>query len=107
MIFWEKRRDQKHVASFDTRNPSGLMRREKTDIPAERLAGFSSNVAADGYGTCILFHIPRNWVERLLSTCHRAAMSYRRAFAALLFVLGSRPLSPDHKRTLILGMGSV
>ncbi|KAL3590565.1 hypothetical protein FPOAC2_12759 [Fusarium poae] len=97
MIFWEKRRDQKHVASFDTRNPSGLMRREKTDIPAERLAGFSSNVAANGYGACILFHIPRNWVERLVLVCHGAALSNRWTSATLVFVLGSRLLSPDHK----------
>jgi hypothetical protein len=34
-------------------------------MPAEPLIWYSLfQVVADGYGTCILFHIPRNWVQR-------------------------------------------
>ncbi|KAJ9423169.1 hypothetical protein QL093DRAFT_2262464 [Fusarium oxysporum] len=71
MIFWEKRRDQKHIASLIPATPPARSAERSPELQQSHWIDFSSN-AADGYGTCILFHIPRNWVKRLLSICCRS-----------------------------------
>lgn len=80
-----KAKGSKAYCIVDTRNPSGSKYREKTSTPAEPLADFSST-AADGYGTCVQFHIPRNLVKGLLSIRHGVARACASLFLLTSFV---------------------